>query len=224
MTSKLLDLKNIKKQYLLGNTHIEVLSNIELQLVEGDFVSIMGTSGSGKSTLLHLIGTLLQPDSGQYFLNGQDMIAMSDNERSWIRAHWIGYVFQTFDLISEQDVQHNVELPYLYRNISKKKMSIQVDRAIEMVGLNHRKKHRPTELSGGEMQRVAIARALAIQPKIVLADEPTGNLDEKSSEEILNLFRTLNESGSTIILVTHDKLVAANTDRILTMKSGKLDY
>ncbi len=224
MTSKLLDLKNIKKQYLLGNTRVEVLSNIELQLVEGDFVSIMGTSGSGKSTLLHLIGTLLQPDSGQYFLNGQDIIAMSDNERSWIRAHWIGYVFQTFDLISEQDVQHNVELPYLYRNISKKEMSIQVDRAIEMVGLNHRKKHRPTELSGGEMQRVAIARALAIQPKIVLADEPTGNLDEKSSEEILNLFRTLNESGSTIILVTHDKSVAANTDRILTMKSGKLEY
>lgn len=218
----LVQLSNINKSYLLGATPVNVLTDLDCAVVEGDFISIMGTSGSGKTTLLHIIGTLLQPDSGTYHLNGRDIVSLSDNERSWIRAHWIGYVFQTFDLIAEQNVEQNVALPYLYRDVDADVVRRQVDAAIDTVGLTERKHHRPSELSGGEMQRVAIARALSIEPKLILADEPTGNLDEDNSREILTLLKTLNERGSTIILVTHDPQVASMTNRILTMANGML--
>jgi ABC-type lipoprotein export system ATPase subunit len=218
----LVSLKDIEKNYTLGKNCVHVLSDVNLDVAKGDFISIMGTSGSGKTTLLHIVGTLLQPDSGTYQLNGREIGSLSDRERSWIRAHWIGYVFQTFDLISEQDVWQNVAMPYLYRGETKSAVDRQVDAAIDVVGLSERKHHRPAELSGGEMQRVAIARALSIAPKLILADEPTGNLDEENSKEILNLLRRLNESGATIILVTHDQNVAGMTNRILTMKNGRL--
>ena len=218
----LVQLRNIKKNYVLGAKAVNVLTDVDCAVEEGDFISIMGTSGSGKTTLLHIIGTLLQPDSGTYHLNGRDIVSLSDNERSWIRAHWIGYVFQTFDLISEQNVEQNVALPYLYRDVDANIVSRQVDAAIDLVGLTERKHHRPSELSGGEMQRVAIARALSIEPKLILADEPTGNLDEENSREILSLLKMLNDRGSTIILVTHDPKVASMTNRTMTMENGIL--
>ena len=218
----LVSLRKIQKSYTLGQNHVQVLSDVNVDVEEGDFISIMGTSGSGKTTLLHIVGTLLQPDSGTYHLNGRDISSLSDRERSWIRGHWIGYVFQTFDLISEQDVWQNVAMPYLYRGETRSALVRQVDEAIELDGLSERKHHRPAELSGGEMQRAAIARALSIEPKLILADEPTGNLDEENSKEILHLLRRLNEGGATIILVTHDQNVAEMTNRILTMKNGSL--
>lgn len=218
----LVQLNNIHKNYILGAQPVHVLKGVDCAVKEGDFISIMGTSGSGKTTLLHIIGTLLQPDSGTYHLNGRDIVSLSDNERSWIRAHWVGYVFQTFDLISEQNVEQNVALPYLYRDVDTATVRRQVDTAIDLVGLSERKHHRPAELSGGEMQRVAIARALAIEPKLILADEPTGNLDEENSKEILSLLKMLNDRGSTIILVTHDPKVASMTNRTMTMKNGVL--
>ncbi len=218
----LVQLSNIKKSYILGSQPVNVLTSVDCAVEDGDFISIMGTSGSGKTTLLHIIGTLLQPDSGTYHLNGRDIVSLSDSERSWIRAHWIGYVFQTFDLIAEQSVEQNVALPYLYRDVDATIVSRQVDAAIDTVGLTERKRHRPSELSGGEMQRVAIARALSIEPKLILADEPTGNLDAENSRDILALLKTLNERGATIILVTHDPQVANMTNRILTMENGML--
>lgn len=218
----LVQLRNIKKNYVLGAKPVNVLTDVDCAVEKGDFISIMGTSGSGKTTLLHIIGTLLQPDSGTYHLNGRDIVSLSDNERSWIRAHWIGYVFQTFDLIAEQNVEQNVALPYLYRDVDADIVSRQVDAAIDLVGLTERKHHKPSELSGGEMQRVAIARALSIEPKLILADEPTGNLDEETSREILSLLKILNDRGSTIILVTHDPKVASMTNRTMTMKNGML--
>jgi len=218
----IVQLSDIQKSYFLGGDEIEVLSGVTCSIDEGDFISIMGTSGSGKTTLLHIIGTLLRPDSGSYSLNGRDVTALSDNERSRIRANWIGYVFQTFDLISEHNVIENVSLPFLYRNMSKAQMEQQVKAAIDTVGLRERMLHRPAELSGGEMQRVAIARALAIEPKLILADEPTGNLDQKNSDEILSLLQNLNRAGATIILVTHDPQVAAMAGRKLVMQDGQL--
>lgn len=218
----LVQLRAVKKSYALGGKQVEVLSGVDCDIEAGDFISIMGTSGSGKTTLLHIIGTLLQPDSGMYHLNGKDIVSLSDRQRAWIRGHWIGYVFQTFDLLPEQNVEQNVALPYLYRDVDPGAVQKQVDEAIDIVGLTERKYHRPAELSGGEMQRAAIARALSIQPQLILADEPTGNLDEENSREILALFTMLNKRGSTIILVTHDPQVAGVTNRILTMKNGKL--
>lgn len=220
----LLELDAITKSYDRQKSQsLPVLSGVEMQVAEGEFLCIMGTSGSGKSTLLHILGTLLQPDSGRYIFHGREIHSLTDNDLAWLRAHWIGYVFQTFDLIPDQTVRENVALPYLYRdNISTKQMNMQVDRAIEIVGLSHRKTHRPFELSGGEMQRTAIARAVAAEPKLILADEPTGNLDEDSSAEIMELFKTLNDIDSTIILVTHDRQIADQTSRTLTMKNGRL--
>ncbi len=218
----LLEVEQISKSYLLGKTTIPVLHSVDLSVTEGEFVSIMGTSGSGKSTFLHIIGGLDRPDRGTYFLNGKNMLTLKDNERSWIRAHWLGIVFQTFDLLPELNVIDNISLPFLYRNTDPELRDHLVFEAVEKVGLAHRKNHRPNELSGGEMQRVAIARALAIDPKLILADEPTGNLDSKNSIDILNLFQELHQTGTTIVMVTHDKNVAAFSGRILNMEDGCL--
>jgi len=219
----IVQLAAIKKSYALGGQKVDVLSSVDCDIYEGDFISIMGTSGSGKTTLLHIIGTLLTADSGTYSCNGREVMTLSDNERSWIRANWIGYVFQTFDLIAEQNVVQNVALPYLYRNVDSSLAMKQVEAAIDTVGLTDRMNHRPAELSGGEMQRVAIARALAIEPKLILADEPTGNLDEGNSQEILSLLKRLNEGGATIILVTHDPQVASLANRRFVMQNGRLN-
>ncbi len=218
----LLDVKSVHKSYQLGKNEISILQGVDLTVTEGEFLSIMGTSGSGKSTFLHILGGLDTPDSGSYTFNKKDMLTLSDTERSWIRAHWLGFVFQTFDLLSELTVVENVNLPFLYNTTELHQKNMQVEKAIEKVGLTHRKMHRPLELSGGEMQRVAIARALAVQPKLILADEPTGNLDSKSSDHILSLFQDLHISGTTIIMVTHDPKVAAISERTLHMTDGFL--
>jgi ABC-type lipoprotein export system ATPase subunit len=189
MNTMLLQARKIRKSYMLGGGEIEVVRGIDLDVSAGDFVTIMGTSGSGKSTLLHILGGLARPDSGSYLFGDRDMLTLSDDELSWIRAHWVGFVFQTFDLLPELDVRDNVALPFLYHHALPPDREGRVDEAIERVGLGHRKGHRPMELSGGEMQRVAIARALVIAPKLILADEPTGNLDTRNSNEILDLFQ-----------------------------------
>ncbi len=218
----LLEVKNLYKSYLLGQKKISILRGVDLSVTGGEFISIMGPSGSGKSTLLHILGVLDTPDKGVYTFNKKNMLSLSDREQSWIRAHWIGFVFQTFDLLQELDVVENISLPFLYNIINPKQRDAQVKKAINKVGLTHRQNHRPFELSGGEMQRVAIARALAVKPKLILADEPTGNLDSKSSQHILNLFQELHLAGTTIIMVTHDENVAAVSERILHMTDGCL--
>ena len=218
----LLQVSDIRKRYSLGGEDIEVLRGVGLTVHSGDFLSIMGTSGSGKSTLLHVLGGLTKPDAGTYMFSERNMLALSDNELSWIRAHWIGFVFQTFDLLTDLDVLDNVSLPFLYNPLDRNDVQRKVNEAVERVGLGHRKKHRPSELSGGEMQRVAIARALAISPKLILADEPTGNLDSRNSSDILELFKELNELGTTIVMVTHDSQVAAVSRKIMKMEDGVL--
>lgn len=218
----LLEAKGLNRSYLFGKSIIPVLRGVDIAVAEGEFISIMGTSGSGKSTLLHILGGLDTPDQGTYIFNGKDMLSMSDFERSWIRAHWIGFVFQTFDLLPELNVFENISLPFLYNKTAPELKNNQIRNAMERVGLMHRRGHRPQELSGGEMQRVAIARALAVNPKLILADEPTGNLDSRSSNDILHLFRGLNEAGTTIIMVTHDEKVAAFSERTLEMADGCL--
>jgi ABC-type lipoprotein export system ATPase subunit len=222
MNTMLLQARKIRKSYMLGGGEIEVVRGIDLDVSAGDFVTIMGTSGSGKSTLLHILGGLARPDSGSYLLGDKDMLTLSDDELSWIRAHWVGFVFQTFDLLPELDVRDNVALPFLYHHALPPDREGRVDEAIERVGLGHRKGHRPMELSGGEMQRVAIARALVITPKLILADEPTGNLDTRNSSEILGLFKELNEEGATIVMVTHDHQVASYSKKIMIMEDGLL--
>ena len=218
----MLQIKGLCKSFSLGGEKIDVLRGVDLDVSAGDFISIMGTSGSGKSTLLHILGCLAEPSSGSYFLNGKNVSGKSDRERSWIRAHWIGFVFQTFDLLNELSVTDNVALPFLYTEISRKRAKELVDSAIEQVGLGHRRNHRPAELSGGEMQRVAIARALAVNPKVILADEPTGNLDRANSKAILELFQELHRNGATIITVTHDYEVARASQRIYRLEEGRL--
>ncbi len=218
----LLEAEKICKSYQFGSRVIPVLHNVDLAVAEGEFTSIMGTSGSGKSTLLHILGSLDSPDQGSYVFNQKDMLTMGDKERSWVRAHWIGFVFQTFDLLPELDVVENISLPFLYNTVESDRRDQLISEAVEKVGISHRKSHRPMELSGGEMQRVAIARALAIQPKLILADEPTGNLDNRSSRDILDLFQELHKEGTTIVMVTHDERVAARSERILTLEDGCL--
>jgi ABC-type lipoprotein export system ATPase subunit len=218
----LLSVQRISKSYILGEENLSVINGLSLFVSHGEFVAIMGTSGSGKSTLMHIFGGLTQPDSGSYSLNGRNMLTLDDAELSWVRANWIGFVFQTFNLLPELNVVGNVSLPFLYKKLDTNTKDEKVANAIERVGLAHRKKHRPAELSGGEMQRVAIARALVIDPLLILADEPTGNLDARNSDEILRIFHELNTAGSTIIMVTHDPQVAAFSQRKLQMKDGLL--
>ncbi|MBT8360204.1 MAG: ABC transporter ATP-binding protein [Desulfobacterales bacterium] len=219
----LLSAQRLSKSYILGEETLCVVSGLSLFVARGEFVAIMGTSGSGKSTLMHLFGGLTQPDSGSYSLNGRNMLTLNDTEQSWVRANWIGFVFQTFNLLPELNVVGNVSLPFLYKKLDNKTRDKKVSNAIERVGLAHRKKHRPSELSGGEMQRVAIARALVIEPLLILADEPTGNLDARNSDEILRIFHELNSAGSTIIMVTHDPQVAAVAQKKFQMSGGILN-
>ena len=218
----LLSAQRLCKSYTLGEETLSVIKDMSLSVDRGEFVAIMGTSGSGKSTLMHIFGVLSQPDSGSYFLNGSNMLALDDSGQSRARANWIGFIFQTFHLLPELNVVGNVSLPFLYKTLDRETRDRRIDEAIERVGLSHRKKHKPAELSGGEMQRVAIARALVVDPLLILADEPTGNLDARNSSEILNIFNDLNRTGSTIIMVTHDTQVADVAQRTFQMKDGAL--
>ena len=217
----LIEATRIIKEFHIGSSLIHALKDIDICVNKGEFVAIMGPSGSGKSTLLHILGCLERPSSGLYLLDGRDVSKASDRELSDIRANHIGFVFQTLNLLPQLNLFENVELPFLYSSLDALKVKERVIRAVKQVGLIDRLNHRPAELSGGEMQRMAIARALAIEPALILADEPTGNLDSGTSSEILELFQSLHNDGATILMVTHDGEVASHAQRVMTLRDGK---
>lgn len=218
----MIDLKNIYKIYKLGNNDVYALDNVSLHIDAHEFVSIIGPSGSGKSTLMNILGCLDVPTKGEYLLEGKDISQKTDDELAEIRNNTIGFVFQGFNLLPKLDAMENVELPLIYQNISAKERRERAQKALESVGLGQRIHHKPTELSGGQQQRVAIARALVTNPPIILADEPTGNLDSKSGKEVMEIFKELHAKGNTIILITHDSGVAAQAKRVIKIQDGKL--
>ena len=218
----LLELKELYKIYIMGSVEVQALRGIDLTIDKGEFISIMGTSGSGKSTLMNIIGCLDRPTKGNYFLEGIDIKEKSEDELSFIRNQKIGFVFQSFNLIARTSAVKNIELPMIYAKVHANDRHERAKQLLEKVGLGDRIHHMPNELSGGQRQRVAIARALANEPPIMLADEPTGNLDSKSSIEIMEIFRNLNEEGKTVIIVTHERDIAEYTDRIVTFKDGQI--
>ncbi|MCQ2251283.1 MAG: ABC transporter ATP-binding protein, partial [Bacteroidales bacterium] len=217
----MIHLNNIKKVFRTEDIETWAIRNVNLDIKQGEFVAIMGPSGCGKSTLLNILGLLDNPSEGQYILNGKDVSTLSENERTDIRKGFIGFVFQSFNLIDELNVTENIELPLLYMNISAKERAERVKAVIQKVGLSHRTKHFPNQLSGGQQQRVAVARAVLPNPKIILADEPTGNLDSKNGEEVMDLLRSLHKEGTTIIMVTHSRHDAQYADRIINLFDGE---
>jgi putative ABC transport system ATP-binding protein len=218
--ASMISLEDITKTYHLESIDVPVLKRVNLSIEEGEYVAIMGASGSGKSTLMNIIGCLDRPSSGQYFLAGQDLTTLDDDELADIRNQYIGFVFQQFNLLPRLTSLANVMLPMIYADVDKSQRVEQATSALVQVGLSDRIQNRPNQLSGGQQQRVAIARALVNHPALVLADEPTGALDSTTSEEIMNLLTELNQQGTTIALVTHDANVAAKTKRIIRMVDG----
>ncbi len=218
----LVDIEDLKRTYVMGDTEVHALRGVTFDIERGDYVSIIGPSGSGKSTLMHLLGCLDKPTSGSYRLDGTPIQELDDVELSRLRNQKVGFVFQSFNLIHQHTVMENVEVPLIYGGVERNERRERAMEMLEAVGLGHRFDHRPNELSGGENQRVAVARALVTQPDIILADEPTGNLDTKTGAEIMQLLQELNDSGKTIIMVTHDLEKAAWTKRLIQMKDGKI--
>ncbi|MGD9141974.1 MAG: ABC transporter ATP-binding protein [bacterium] len=218
----LIDMKNIVKDYKMGETTVHALRDIDVAIADGEFVSIVGPSGSGKSTLMNLIGCLDRPSSGEYYLGGDKVDELSDDNLARIRNKRIGFVFQTFNLLPRTNCLHNVELPLLYSSVARKTREAKAQEMLERVGLKDRVHHNPSELSGGERQRVAIARALVNEPAIVLADEPTGNLDSKTGSEIMSIFESLNAEGKTVVLVTHEKYIADYSNRMIYLRDGQV--
>jgi putative ABC transport system ATP-binding protein len=216
-------LNNITKIYHVGSEDVHALQSVSLEIHRNEYVAIMGPSGSGKSTLMNIVGCLDTPTSGLYELNTINVSEMNDNQLARIRNKEIGFVFQTFNLLARSDVLHNVELPLIYGGVNSSERKKMAREAIGRVGLTERIHHKPNELSGGQRQRVAIARALVTQPSILLADEPTGNLDSKTGDEIMALFDTLQKEGNTIILVTHEEYIAEHTDRIIRLRDGNIE-
>ncbi len=222
-TDATLSLRDVTKTYVLGADKVHALRGITLDIAKNEYVAIMGPSGSGKSTLMHLIGCLDVPTSGSYWLEGHMVAEMSESQLAEIRNRRIGFVFQTFNLIPRANIFHNVELPLVYGGMRKAKRRALAENAIERVGLADRMRHKPNELSGGQRQRVAIARALVYNPSIILADEPTGNLDSKTGDEIMALFDELHRAGQTIILVTHEEYIAKHALREIRLRDGVIE-
>ena len=219
----LIETRDLWKTYVMGDEEIHALKGVSITIERGEYVAIMGPSGSGKSTLMNLIGCLDTPSKGTYLLNGKEVSLMNDNELARIRNEEIGFVFQTFNLLPRATALHNVELPLVYAGMGKAARLEQAKAAIEKVELTQRMTHKPNELSGGQRQRVAIARALVNNPSILLADEPTGNLDSKTGVEIMGLFARLHEAGNTIILVTHEADIAAYAHRVIAIRDGQVE-
>jgi len=220
---ELIEVKDLRKIYIMGVEEVHALAGLSLSISTNEYVALMGPSGSGKSTLMNLLGCLDTPTSGEYFLNGSNVSTMLDADLANIRNKEIGFVFQTFNLLPRSSSLENVALPLVYAGLTKKERIEKAEHALESVGLQDRMDHRPNELSGGQRQRVAIARALVNNPSIILADEPTGNLDTKTSIEIMGIFEKIHNLGNTIILVTHEPDIAEYAHRIVSLKDGKLD-
>lgn len=223
MGDTLIRVEDLCKIYNPGENEVRALDHVNLEIKKGEFVAIIGQSGSGKSTFMNMLGCLDVPTSGKYFLNGTDVSTMKDNELSVVRNREIGFIFQGFNLIANLNAVENVELPLIYRGIDRKtRHKLAID-SLRMVGLEKRMQHKPSEMSGGQQQRVAIARAIAAQPPVILADEPTGNLDSASSREILGILKKMHRSGRTVILITHDNGIAAQARRVVRIMDGKIE-
>lgn len=222
--SALVEIKDVCKVYNPGENEVRALDHVSVAIEEGEFVAIIGQSGSGKSTLMNMLGCLDIPSSGQYNLHGQDVSTLDDDELSDIRNREIGFIFQGFNLIPNLTALENVELPLIYRGVSKSKRVELSSRALEKVGLGNRMDHKPSEMSGGQQQRVAIARAIAQAPPVILADEPTGNLDSNSSKEIMQILKNLYSEGRTVILITHDNEIAAQAKRVIKIRDGRIEH
>ncbi|MBE6605625.1 MAG: ABC transporter ATP-binding protein [Ruminococcaceae bacterium] len=220
----IIDLRNIYKIYQMGDSEVHAADDVSLKIYKGEFVAIVGQSGSGKSTLMNIIGCLDVPTSGKYYLNGEDVSELDDDKQAAIRNKTLGFIFQQYNLIAKLNVLENVELSLLYAGISKAKRNEMAKSALERVGLSDKLKNFPNQLSGGQQQRVSIARALAGNPSIILADEPTGALDSKTSREVLDFLKKLNEEGNTIVLITHDQSIAREAKRIVRIMDGKITY
>ena len=220
--SQVIELKDIQKNYRIGESDFAVLKGIDLKVEEGEFIALMGPSGSGKSTLLNIIGCLDRPTSGRFLLLGQDISLTSDDELARIRREELGFIFQTFNLIGRISVQKNVEVPLMLSGVGRERRKEKALKLLASVGIAHRSNFSPQNISGGERQRVAIARALANDPKIIIADEPTGNLDLKNSDEVMSILSNLNKDGRTIIMVTHNPEITKNCSRIIRLRDGRI--
>lgn len=218
----MIQLSNIKKVFCSEEIETWALREVNLEVKQGEFVAIMGPSGCGKSTLLNILGLLDNPTDGTFILNNRDVTTLSENERTDIRKGLIGFVFQSFNLIDDLNVFENIELPLLYMDVSNKDRKLRVEALMEKIQMSHRRRHFPNQLSGGQQQKVAIARAIITNPKIILADEPTGNLDSKNSKEVMNILQGLHQQGTTIIMVTHSQHDASYADRIINLYDGQV--
>jgi ABC-type antimicrobial peptide transport system, ATPase component len=218
----MIEVVNVNKNYMVGGEEVKALKNVSFKIMEGEFVAIIGPSGSGKSTLMNILGCLDIPDSGEYYIEQKNIAKLNDNNLAELRNRKIGFVFQNFNLMPRLSALENVELPLIYKGITKKVRKEKVNKALEIVGLSDRQHHKPSELSGGQQQRIAIARAIICDPEIILADEPTGNLDSKAGKDILNILAELNSRGKTVIIITHDTEIAKHAKRILKIYDGEL--
>jgi len=223
-STRMIEIRDLRKTYVVGEEAVHALDGVSVQIDKGEFVSVMGPSGSGKSTLMNLLGCLDTPTSGSYRLNDQETSTLQDNELAEIRNREIGFVFQTFNLLARTSALQNVELPLIYAGSPRSERRKRAQEALESVGLSDRMTHHPNQLSGGQRQRVAVARALVTKPSIILADEPTGNLDSKTGEELMTLFVELHRQGNTLILVTHEDYIARRAPRAVKMVDGKIIY